>query len=409
MFDLDRWQEIFSSIRSNVLRTVLSGFTVALGLYIFIVLFGIGNGLQNAFQEGFTRDAQNLISISTGRTTIAFDGLQSDREVTLNNEDYDAIINSDPEKVQYSTPRYSTNLMVKYGKESGTYQISGANQDEVKIENRKLLNGRFISPGDIDRKQNVAVIGRMVQRDLIKNGDPVGKDLDINGSFFKVIGVFADDGGDWDERMISVPISTLQQMKKGSDTVSTVFIAYSENMKPEEAIKYGEKLKKEVKARKKVSPDDENAVYVNNRAEGLKDSFLFLFVITLIVGFIGLGTLLAGIIGISNIMVYIVKERTQEIGVRKAIGAKPKSIVALIMQESIVITVISGLIGVGFGVLTLSLIGDSLEKYFIKDPSVGWGLIIAAFMSLVISGLIAGFVPAYRASKIKPIEALRAE
>lgn len=409
MFDLDRWQEIFSSIRSNVLRTVLSGFTVALGLYIFIVLFGIGNGLQNAFQEGFTRDAQNLISISTGKTTIAYEGLQSDRQVTLNNKDYDAIINSQPEKVQYSTPRYSTSLMVKYGKESGTYQISGANQDEVKIENRKLLNGRFISPGDIDRKQNVAVIGRMVQRDLIKNGDPIGKDLDINGSIFKVIGVFSDDGGDWDERMISVPISTLQQMKKSSDTVSTVFIAYSENMKPEDAIKYGDQLKKEIKARKKVSPDDENAVYVNNRAEGLKDSFLFLFVITLIVGFIGLGTLLAGIIGISNIMVYIVKERTQEIGVRKAIGAKPKSIVALIMQESIVITVISGLIGVGLGVFSLSLIGDSLEKYFIKDPSVGWGLIIVAFLCLVISGLIAGFVAAYRASRIKPIEALRAE
>ena len=141
----------------------------------------------------------------------------------------------------------------------------------------------------------------------------------------------------------------------------------------------------------------------------MKDSFTFLFVITIIVGFIGMGTLLAGIIGISNIMVYIVKERTQEIGVRKAIGAKPKSIVTLIMQESIVITVISGFIGVGFGVFTLKLIGDSLEKYFIKDPSVGWGLIIMAFISLVLSGLIAGFVPAYRASKIKPIEALRAE
>jgi putative ABC transport system permease protein len=122
-----------------------------------------------------------------------------------------------------------------------------------------------------------------------------------------------------------------------------------------------------------------------------------------------MGTLLAGIIGISNIMVYIVKERTQEIGVRKAIGAKPRSIIALIMQESIVITVISGLIGVGLGVLSLNLIGDSLEKYFIKDPSVGWGIIIMAFVSLVFSGLIAGFVPAYRAAKIKPIEALRAE
>ena len=134
-----------------------------------------------------------------------------------------------------------------------------------------------------------------------------------------------------------------------------------------------------------------------------------MFILTLIVGFIGMGTLLAGIIGISNIMVYIVKERTKEIGVRKAIGAKPKSIVGLIIQESIVITVISGLIGVGLGVLTLNLIGDSLEEYFILDPSVGWGIIAAAFVSLIISGLVAGFVPAYRASKIKPIEALRTE
>ena len=409
MFDIDRWQEIFSSIRSNVLRTVLSGFTVALGLYIFIVLFGIGKGLQNAFQEGFTRDAQNLISIFTGKTTIAYEGLQADRQVTLNNSDYNAIVDAHPEKVQYSTPRYSTNLNVKYGKESGFYQISGANDEEVKIENRQLLNGRFISPKDIDEKQNVAVIGRMVQRDLIKNGDPVGKELEINGSVFKVIGVFSDDGGDWDERMISIPISTLQQMKKGSDTVSTVYIAYDEKLNPEQALAYSDQLKKELKARKKVSPDDENAVVVRNRAEGLKDSFQFLFVITMIVGFIGLGTLLAGIIGISNIMVYIVKERTQEIGVRKAIGAKPRSIVTLIIQESIVITVISGLIGVTLGVLTLKLIGNSLEEYFIKDPSVGWLLITVAFISLVMSGLLAGFVPAYRASKIKPIEALRAE
>lgn len=409
MFDIDRWQEIFGSIRSNILRTVLSGFTVALGLYIFIVLFGIGNGLQNAFQDGFTRDAQNLITIFTGKTNIAYAGLQADRNITLNNGDYDAIIGSQPEKVQYSTPRYSANMLVKYGKESGNYQISGANEEEVQIENRKLLDGRFLTLRDIKNNQYVAVVGRMVQRDLIKNGSPIGKDLEINGSNFKVIGIFSDDGGDWDERMISIPISTLQQMKKSSDTISTVFIAYDEKMQPEQAIEYGNQLEKELKARKKVSPDDENAVNVRNNAEGLKDSFMFLFVITIIVGFIGLGTLLAGIIGISNIMVYIVKERTQEIGVRKAIGAKPKSIVSLIMQESMVITVISGFVGVGLGVLTLNLIGNSLEEYFIKSPSVGWGLIFMAFISLVLSGLIAGFVPAYRASKIKPIEALRAE
>ncbi len=409
MFDLDRWREIYESIRSNILRTVLSGFTVALGLYIFIVLFGIGTGLQNAFTEGFTRDATNLITIFTRKTTIAYGGLQSDRQIVLKNDDYEQISTEDPEKLETSTPRYTANMTVKYGRESGNYQISGANPSEKIIENRNLTEGRYLSPLDMNRQQKVAVIGRMVQRDLIKNGSPIGKDLDINGTMFKVVGVFSDDGGDFDERMITVPITTLQQLKKGSDTVSTIFLTYNTDLTPEQAIKYGEKIEKELKAKHKVSPDDENGVVVRNNAKNMDRTFQFLFIITLIVGFIGMGTLLAGIIGISNIMVYIVKERTQEIGVRKAIGAKPSSIVGLIMQESIVITVVSGLMGVGLGILTLNLIGDSLEKYFIKDPSVGWGIVTVAFVSLVISGLIAGFVPAYRASRIKPIEALRSE
>lgn len=409
MFDIDRWREIFESIRSNILRTVLSGFTVALGLYIFIVLFGIGAGLQNAFTEGFARDATNLITIFTRKTTIAYGGLQSDRQIVLKNDDYKQITSEDTLMIESATPRYSANMTVKYGRESGNYQISGANPDEKIIENRQLTEGRYLNPLDMKRMQNVAVIGRMVQRDLIKNGSPIGKDLDINGTMFKVVGVFSDDGGDFDERMITVPITTLQQLKKGSDTVSTIFITYNPELKPAEAIKYGEKLEKELKAKHKVSPDDENGVVVRNNAKNMGETFQFLFIITVIVGFIGMGTLLAGIIGISNIMVYIVKERTQEIGVRKAIGAKPSSIVGLIMQESIVITVISGLIGVGLGILTLTLIGDSLEKYFIKDPSVGWGIVIVAFASLVISGLVAGFVPAYRASRIRPIEALRSE
>ncbi len=409
MFDIDRWREIFESIRSNVLRTVLSGFTVALGLYIFIVLFGIGTGLQNAFTQGFARDATNLISIFTGKTTIAYGGLQENRQIILKNEDYNLAVNSDKDKAEYATPRYRANMTVKFGKESGSYQISGANPDEKYIENRSVTDGRYLNARDISLKQNVAVIGRMVQKDLIKSGSPIGKDLNINGTFFKVIGVFADDGGDFDERMITVPVSTLQQLKKGSDTVSQIFITYNPNLSPDEALKYGEKIEKELKAKNKVAPDDENGIIVRNNAKNMAQTFQFLFIITLIVGFIGLGTLLAGIIGISNIMVYIVKERTQEIGVRKAIGAKPSAIIGLIMQESMVITVVSGLIGVALGMLSLELIGDSLEKYFIKDPAVGWGSIVMAFLSLVISGLIAGFVPAYRASQIKPIEALRAE
>ncbi|MCG2794117.1 MAG: ABC transporter permease [Weeksellaceae bacterium] len=407
MFDLDRWQEIFSSIRSNVLRTVLSGFTVALGLFIFIVLFGIGNGLNNSFATRFTRDATNIIMIWAGKTTVPYAGLQSERNITFNNDDFDAVVKESEGKLEYASPRYQTNMMVKYGKESGTYQVNGVLDEEKFLENRTMIDGRYITERDNELKQNVASIGRMVWRDLIRDGNPIGKDLNINGTMFKVVGIFADPGGDMDERHISVPLSTLQQMKKSSDTISTMMLSYNPNMTPDEGVQYGNELEKKIKAKHKISPDDPQGIRLNNNAVNTQDSFAFLFVITAVVGFIGLGTLLAGVIGISNIMVYIVKERTKELGVRKALGAKPAEIVALILQESIVITVISGLVGVGLGVLALKLIGNNLEDYFITDPAVGWGLIAAAFFCLVFAGSVAGFVPAYKASKIKPIEALR--
>ena len=402
MFDLDRWQEIFSSIRSNMLRTVLSGFTVALGLYIFIVLFGIGTGLKNAFNDGF-RSAQNLISISSGRTSLAYAGLQADRLISFNNDDLEAVTTENKENIEYSSPIYSSFWTVKYGKESGSYGINGAGEEEVYIKNRTVLDGRYLSPMDIKENRNVAVIGKMVQRDLIKNGNPIGKELDINGTIFKVIGVFSDNQGDWAERSISIPLTTMQQLKKSSDTISEISLTYNMELSPDEAIQFGEELKNQLQERKKVSPEDEQAIWVFNNAENTKNGTMFLSVIIIIVGFIGIGTLVAGIIGISNIMVYIVKERTLEIGIRKAIGARPISIVVLILQESIVITVLSGIIGV----LSLRLIGNNLRQYFILDPNVGWGAIFSAFVCLVISGAVAGFVPAYRASKIKPIEALR--
>ena len=409
MFDLDRWQEIFSSIRSNVLRTVLSGFTVALGLFIFIVLIGIGNGLNNSFAKAFTRDATNLIMLFGGKTTLPYAGLQSDRQITFNNDDFDAIVKESEGKLEYASPRYQTNLTVRYGKESGGYQINGVFGDEKFLENRTMIDGRYINARDNELKKNVASIGRMVWRDLIRDGNPIGKDLEINGTMFKVVGVFSDPGGDWDERHISIPLSTLQQMKKSSDTISTVMLSYNPDMTPDEGVKFGDKLEKDIKVRHKISPEDQQGIRVNNNAKNTQDSFVILFAITSVVSVIGLGTLLAGIIGISNIMVYIVKERTKEIGVRKAIGAKPREIVALILQESIVITVISGFVGVGLGVLALKLIGNNLEDYFILSPSVGWGSIVAAFFCLILSGAIAGFVPAYRASRIKPIEALRSD
>lgn len=409
MLDFDRWQEIFSSIRSNVLRTILSGFTVALGLYIFIVLFGIGKGLQNSFSQSFNGDASNLIRIFTGKTTIAYNGMQTDRQISIHNEDFEEIQDRATKQLEYSMGRTEIPANIKYGNESGSYIVTGANPDELYIEDRQLLEGRYLSPLDFQHNQKVVVIGRMVQKDLINDGSPIGKYLNVNGIMFRIIGVFSDAGGDRDERMISAPLSVLQQLKKNSDTLNSITLAYDPKLSPDDAEKLGNNIKKELKKKKTVSPDDENAIIVWNDATNKKGQFQFMFVLTIIVGIVGLGTLVAGIIGISNIMVYIVKERTKEIGVRKAIGAKPSSIVSLILQESIFITVISGFIGVGLGILTLDLLETRLEKYFIVNPSTGWGLIVFAFFCLIIAGAIAGFIPAYRASKIKPVEALRSE
>jgi len=409
MFDLDRWQEIFSSIRSNVLRTVLSGFTVALGLFIFIVLFGIGNGLQNSFSTNFFGDASNLISIFTRSTSKPYAGMQANRNITLNNRDYEEVIDKNSSEIEFSSPRYQANMMVKYGNESGSYQISGSNAEEQKIEDREILEGRYINNRDVEDSKNVAVIGRLIQKDLIKNGYPIGKTININDNNFTIIGVFSDAGGDWDERMISIPVSTLQKMKKSSDTLNSIYVVYDKNLPTAQAIDLGEKMEQQLKSRHKIDPEDEGGIIVRSTAENMEDTIKFMFVLAMIVGVIGLGTLIAGILGISNIMVYIVKERTREIGVRKAIGARPRDIVGLIMQESIVITVISGIVGILIGVLTLQLMGDSLEAYFITDPGVGKGIISVAFFCLIFAGALAGFVPAYHASKIKPIEALRVE
>lgn len=409
MFDRDRWLEIFGSIRSNVLRTVLSGFTVALGLFIFIVLFGIGNGLQNSFSKNFFGDAANLISIFTRQTMEPYQGMQANRNITFNNNDFEAVVKNNQAKVTYAAPKYETSMQVKYNNESGNYRITGSNAAEQTIEDRDIRVGRYINQRDVDLARNVAVIGQPVQRDLIKRGAPIGKTINLNGHSFKVIGVFTDAGGDWQANTITIPISTLQKLKKSSDTINSMYLVYNKNLSTQQAVALGEHIEKQLKQKHRVAPDDKGGVIVRNTAESMKDTIKFMFVLTLIVGVIGLGTLIAGVLGISNIMVYIVKERTKEIGVRKAIGAHPKDIVGLIMQESILITVISGLIGVVLGILSLQMIGNSLEKYFISNPGVGMGIVTAAFFCLILAGAIAGFIPAYRASKIKPIEALREE
>ncbi|MGB1168322.1 MAG: ABC transporter permease [Flavobacteriaceae bacterium] len=409
MFSRDRWREIFETISKNKLRTFLSGFTVALGIFIFIILFGLGNGLKNTFQEFFLDDASNAIFLYPGKTSMPYKGFKANRRIEFENEDLEDIKQNFPMFTEYVTPRISRSALTRYKNESNSYTTRGVAPGHQFIEKTLLMKGRFINERDLENKTKVAVIGRMVAKDLFKTEEPIGKYIDIGSTAFKVVGVFQDDGGDREERYIYLPYTTRQLLEKGNDKVDQLIVTFPKEMGHAGAIAFETSLKRYFKDKKSIDPRDPNGIYFQNLTDDLKQSQQFAVVLQLIVSFVGLGTLIAGIIGISNIMVFVVKERTKELGIRKALGATPRSVIQMILQESVFITTISGYLGLFLGIVVLKNIGLKLEDYFIKDPFIDFSTALAATVVLVIFGAVAGYIPAKRASSIKPIVALRDE
>ena len=275
------------------------------------------------------------------------------------------------------------------------------------IENNKVKDGRYVNQNDIENKTKVVVIGKVVEDDLFLTTNPVGKYINLSGIQYKIVGVFTDDEGYNEENVIYMPISTAQQIYGNNDLVDLIHLTYNTELSNNQAVAFGNELTKELKKRFDVDKNDQRAIRVRNMAEGSKKVEQFNFALSLIILVIGFGTLIAGIVGISNIMIFIVKERTKEIGIRKALGASPRSIVSIILIESVIITAIAGYVGLLIGVGVLELATPTLKTYFIKDPSVSTVLVVAATLTLIIAGSIAGYFPAKRASKIKPIVALR--
>lgn len=409
MFSRDRWREIFETISKNKLRTFLSGFTVALGIFIFIILFGLGNGLKNTFQEFFLDDASNAIFLNPGKTSLPYKGFKANRRIEFENEDLEDIKQNFPMFTEYVTPRISRSALTRYKNESNSYTTRGVAPGHQFIEKTLLMKGRYINERDLENKTKVAVIGRMVAKDLFKTEEPIGKYIDIGSTAFKVVGVFQDDGGDREERYIYLPYTTRQLLEKGNDKVDQLIVTFPKEMGHAGAIAFETSLKRYFKDKKSIDPRDPNGIYFQNLTDDLKQSQQFAVVLQLIVSFVGLGTLIAGIIGISNIMVFVVKERTKELGIRKALGATPKSVIQMILQESVFITTISGYLGLFLGIVVLKNIGLKLEDYFIKDPFIDFSTALAATVVLIIFGAVAGYIPAKRASSIKPIVALRDE
>lgn len=409
MFDLDLWREIFQSISKNKLRSLLSGFTVSFAILLFTLLFGIANGLENTFNSFFKDDAQNSIFIQSGKTTKPYRGFKAGREIQFKNQDFDYLKNDFGNKVQYITSRVYKNLTASYKNEKNNYQIRAVHPDHQYLEKTLVYEGRYISTKDLQEQSKVVVIGRLVEEDLFAKAVATGKYINLGGIQYKVVGVYRDDGGDNEERMIYMPITTAQKIYGNNDYVDQINLTYNPAMDYDEALSFSSLITKKLKDRFDISPKDQRAVRVRNMAEASKGVNQMTSVLSILILVIGMGTLIAGVVGIANIMIFVVKERTKELGIRKALGATPKSIVTMIMLESVLVTAIAGYLGLLVGMGVLELIGDGLKEYFITNPNVSTNLIVGATITLIIAGAIAGYVPAKRAARIKPIIALRDE
>ena len=407
MFSRDRWLEIFDSIKKNKLRTFLSGFTVALGILIFVVLFGFGNGLDNTFEKFFKDDALNTMWVRSGRTSKPYMGYKANRRIEFDNKDLEDITNRFAFYIEGITPRISESGNIGYKLKSNNYSVRGVAPSHQKNEMTIMMQGRYINGLDVDNKERNVVIGRLVKQDLFGDEDALGKFVSGGGRSWKVVGVFQDDGGDNEERIVYVPYTTLQLIQKNTDKLGQIIISYKPEIGYGGAVAFESQLKKYLKQKKFIDPTDPRGIFIRSAASDLKENDQFKSALSSIILFVGIGTLLAGIIGISNIMVFVVKERTKELGIRKAIGATPGSIIGMILQEAIFITSISGYVGLLAGIVILKLVGNTLEEdYYITDPYVDLNTAILATFLLIAFGAFAGYLPAKRAASIKPIEAL---
>src|ERR1043165_6713246 len=401
--------EIYYVVRNNRLRTALTAFSVAWGIFILIILLGAGRGLRNGAQEQFKSDATNTIWVDGGKTSMAYNGYQPGRQIRLTNEDMDLIL----KKVNGIDRKSGTaqgHLLrtMRRGNQKASFMVRSGWPEHDYLENLQVIQGRFINWNDMNLFRKVCVIGQRVKDAFFKGEDPLGKYIDVAGIPFEVIGCFYDPGrGDMDRMYI--PSTTSQKVFNGLNYLDVIWVSTGD-LPVATGTAMAEEIRRLMAARHGFNPEDQNAISAWNNGQNFERIMGMLTGISIFVWIIGIGTIIAGVVGVSNILMISVKERTKEIGIRKAIGASPFSIVSLILQESLIITGLSGYVGMVLGIVVLEL----FKKYipasdFFRHPEVDFKMSLTATGVLIVAGLLAGFFPAARAARINPVVALKDE
>lgn len=419
MFNRDRWNEILEALNANRFRTLLTAFGVFWGIFILVLLLALTNGLKNGVQADFGNFATNSIFMWSQGTSMPYKGLPKGRFFNFKLSDVDALKEQFPE-LKYVSPRnqlggFRGSNNVTRNEKTGAFDIYGDYPEFINQQPLDIMEGRFLSYSDIESKRKIAVIGKDVIRSLYDNGEEViGSYIKINDINFMVVGTFknANSQGDSEEEAntIYIPFTTFSQAFNRADNVGWMAITAQDNVSITSVKPRIMSLMRELRT---VHPDDKRAIGHFDLAEEFAKITGLFSILTVVGYFVGALVLMSGVIGISNIMLIVVKERTKEIGVRRALGASPWNIRSQVLQESLVLTIISGMMGIAFAAGIIWIMNTILDNVGpvenFANPSVGIGVIIIALSILIISGLLAGLIPATRATQMKPVDALRIE
>lgn len=409
LVSLDRWQEVLLTVGRNKLRTFLTTVSVAWGIFVLVFLLGLGRGLDRGLRTTFAKNATNAVWISANKTSVPYGGYDVGRRLMFENVDYERA--RKVPGVEYLAGQHWIagqrwgGMATRRGAKANSFNVEAVHPEALRLQFHTMTQGRFLDTGDNLQRRKSAVIGQTVAQFLFEGDPPIGEWITVGSVAFQIVGVFTDPGGAEEERKIYIPVSTAQLAFNGGEKLGQLQMTLGD-AGPAEAQAVIDQIVGQLAERHDFDPTDKQAVRVHNSIEQFDRFQKMFWMISMFVVVIGLGTLAAGVVGVSNIMMIAVKERTKEIGVRKALGATPRSIVFMVIQEAVFLTGIAGLLGLSAGVGLLELVGR-LEIKMISNPGIDLSIGVGATIFLIIAGALAGYFPARAAARVNPIHALR--